>query len=184
MKPDEGGVARRYARAAMIYCDAHGGHEEFGGALATVLEAFQKLPLFESLLTTPILRREEKLELTDSVISALNLPIAVGRYLGILIAKGRVEHLGAISHKYQDFLDEKNKRARAEVYTAVALDDLMKQRISEGLSTRFGKEVICAYHVDEGLYGGVMARVGNTIIDSSIRGKLDAIPQSISALTS
>lgn len=184
MKPDEGGVARRYARAAMVYCDAHGGHEEFGSALATILDAFNKLPLFESLLTTPILRREKKLELTDGVMTALNLPASVGRYIGILITRGRVEHLGAIRAKYQEFLDEKNNRARAEVYTAVELDDLMKQRISTGLSTRFGKEVVCAYHVDESLYGGVMARVGNTVVDSSIRGRLDAIRQSISALTS
>ncbi len=184
MKPDEGGIARRYARAAMLFCDTHGGHEEFGGGLATILEAFRELPLFESLLVTPVLRRDQKVELTDGVVKTLGLPNSVGRYLSILVARGRVEYLGAIERKYQEFLDEKNNRMRAVVYTAVALDDLMKQRISKGLSTRFSKEVLCSYHVDETLYGGVMARVGNTVIDSSIRGKLEAIRQSVSALTS
>lgn len=184
MKPDEGSIARRYARAAMLYCDVHGGHDDFGSGLATIMEAFTKLPLFESLLTTPVLRRDKKIELTDGVVKALGLPTALGRYLGILVARGRVEYLGPIQRKYQQFLDEKNNRVRAVVYTAVALDDLMMQRISKGLSKRFCKEVVCAYHVDERLYGGVMARVGNTVIDSSIRGKLDAIRQSISALTS
>jgi F-type H+-transporting ATPase subunit delta len=184
MKPDEGALARRYARAAMLYCDAHGGHDAFGAGLEKLGDAFLSVPVFQTLLVTPILRKDKKTKLVTAVSQSMGLPASVASFVGLLVARSRVEYLGAIARKFQQLLDEKNQRLRAEVYTAVALDDLMKQRISKGLSTRFDKEVICAFHVDEGLYGGVLARVGNTVVDSSIRGKLDTIRQRISALTS
>jgi F-type H+-transporting ATPase subunit delta len=184
MRADEGIIARRYARAAMLYCDAHGGHEAFLAGLDKVLEAFAAAPVFESLLTTPVLRKEKKQELAEGVVKTLAVGPAVSKYLSILVVRGRVEYLAAIRRKFQELLDEKHNRARADVYTAVALDDMMKQRISQGLTKHLGKEVLCSYYVDEGLYGGVRARVGNRVIDSSIRGKLEAIRHRITALTS
>jgi len=184
MKPDEGTVARRYARAAMLYCDSHGGHEQFAGGMATIIKALEVSPLFESLLTTPLLGRARKRKLVYGVGKALHVPEAVLKFLGILVDKARIEHLGPIHDKFDELLDEKLGRVKATVYTAVPVDEQMKVSISTVLSQFFSRRVLCSFHIDESLYGGVLARVGNTVIDSSLKGKLAQVRERISTLTS
>lgn len=181
MRPDEGAIARRYARAALLYCDSHGGHEVFAGGLSTMAEAFKASSLFRSLLTSPLLSKSKKAKLAAEVVKVLGVPAAVGRFVDVLVSKGRAEFLEAIRGRFGELLDEKMGRVRAEVLTAAEVDESMKTHIAAVLSQFFAKRVLCSFYTDETLFGGVLARVGNTVIDSSIRGKLEKVRLKIGA---
>jgi len=184
MKADEGVISRRYARAALAYCDSHGGHDEFATGLSTLVEGFVAVPLLETLLTTPVLKKEDKVKVVETVATTMSLPESVRKFAVILVGANRMEYAGAILARYREMLDDQRGRARGDVYTPVALDESTKQRIAVTLSSYCRKQVICSFHVDESLYGGVYARVGNTVIDSSVRGKLERVRKKISTLTS
>ena len=184
MKPDEGVVARRYARAALLYCDARGGHDLFLSGLDKLAEAMRLVPVLSTMLATPIVKREKKLELLTAIATQLELPAAVARFAAILVARNRADYIAAISRRFLALLDDQRNQARAMIYTPVALDAEMEQGITRAQSAHFNKVVISSFYVDETLYGGVLARVGNTIIDSSIRGHLDRMRHRLAALTS
>jgi F-type H+-transporting ATPase subunit delta len=184
MKPDEGVVARRYARAALLYCDARGGHDAFLSGLEKLEEAMRLVPVLGTMLSTPIVKKDRKQELLAAIAVQLELPAAVQRFAAILVARNRADYLPAIGRRFLALLDDQRNRARATVCTPVPLDEGMEKGITAALSLHFKKEVISSFVVDETLYGGVLARVGNTIIDSSIRGHLDRMRQRLAALTS
>lgn len=184
MKPDEGVIARRYARAAMMFLDDSGGYDAFAGGLEMFTSACRQVPLLETLLATPIVRQQRKQQLADEVARVLGIPDSVSRLVGILIANNRVGYLGPVFNCFSEMLDEKNGRVRGKVLTAVEMDVNSRQKIAAGLKSFFNKDVICAFHVDPSIHGGVYARVGNTVIDSSLKGKLAELRRRVMALSS
>jgi F-type H+-transporting ATPase subunit delta len=69
------------------------------------------------------------------------------------------------------------------VRTPAALPEGAKVALTDALGRYFGKKVVAAFVVDESLYGGVVARVGNLVLDSSLKGRLDRIRQRIQGMT-
>jgi F-type H+-transporting ATPase subunit delta len=184
MKADEGVIARRYARAAIMYLDEAGGHEDFARGMADLALACKEVPVLETVLATPIVSQNHKQQLATAVAAVLATPDSVQRLLRILIANNRVEYLDAILARFNAMLDEKHGRMRGKVVTAVELQPVARQRVAAALKSLFAKDVICTFEVDQTLYGGVHARVGNTVIDSSIKGKLAELKHRIMALSS
>lgn len=184
MKADEGVVSRRYARAAMGFCDSHGGHDAFAEGLAKIVACLEAVPLLETLLNTPVLNKEEKVKVVEAVADTMKLTETVRRFALILVGRKRMEYVGSILARFREMLDDQRGLVRGDVSTPVAIDEQMQRNLAVTLSGYFRKQVICSFHVDESLYGGVFARVGNTVIDSSIRGKLDRVRKKISTLTS
>ena len=67
----------------------------------------------------------------------------------------------------------------AEVRSAVALDDAQKRRIGEALSRKTGKQVEVKVIIDESVLGGIVATVGDTVIDGTVRHRLDQLKEQI-----
>jgi F-type H+-transporting ATPase subunit delta len=168
----------------MQYCDEHGGHEGFLAGLRGLAEAFRASRVLETLLVSPLLSRPKKARLLETVVGILKSPPAVRRFAGILVAKGRIGSVEAIAGRFQDMLDAKMGRARAEIATPVPLSPAARVQLEAALAGAFGKRILSTYRVDESLYGGVVARVGNTILDSSLKGQLERAKSRLSLLTS
>ena len=77
--------------------------------------------------------------------------------------------------------DARLGRITAQVGSAVALSDAQCERISASLAKYSGKEVRIEYAVDPALMGGVTARIGGTVIDGSIRTRIERLKQSLLA---
>ena len=184
MKQDEGVVARRYATAAMLYLDEHGGHEQFAEELGRLVEAWVKVPMLGTLLTTPVVRPADKLRLVEETARIVGAGETVLRFVNILVAGGRGEFLAAVHRRFGGLLDEKRGRLRGAVDAPVELAPEQQQAVAAALSKLFTREVICSFAVDETLYGGVVARVGNTVVDSSLRGKLAELRRRVQTLSS
>jgi len=184
MRPDEGAISRRYAKAAMSWCNEHGGHDELLRGLSAMADAIDSVPALDKLLNTPMLKKEQKLRLVEETAGRVKPGAAAVRFLSILVQRGRLEYLRPILKRLGEMMDEKAGRVKAAVTTAVALDPPLRNELQVALSKALNREAVCSFFVDESLYAGVVARVGNTLIDSSIRGRLDRLRQRIHALTS
>lgn len=183
MRADEGVISRRYARAAMAWCDQHGGHEEFLKGLTRMAEAMESIPVLDKLLTTPLLKKDQKLRLVREVGARVVPGEGVMRFLEILVQRGRLEYLRAILARFEERLDEKLGRVRARVTTAVELEAGLRKEVEDALARLLRKKVVCSFYIDESLYAGVVARVGGLLIDSSIRGQLDRLKERIDKLS-
>jgi F-type H+-transporting ATPase subunit delta len=104
-------------------------------------------------------------------------PMAL-KLVSMLVARGRLGMIGDISDEYQQMLD--NYRGVegaeiAEVTTAIPLDDDDKLRLAQRITDMVGKPVVLRATVDPGVIGGIVIRIGDKLIDGSIRSKLASL---------
>ena len=83
--------------------------------------------------------------------------------------------VGEIADEYQRLLDNYRGIEQAEVITAIPLDDEDKQRLAEHLGAVVGKKVVLKPEVDPSVFGGIVAKIGDKLLDGSTRSKLVAL---------
>jgi len=128
---------------------------------------------FIALLENPKVRFEDKVRLLSGWLGDIN-PMALN-LVYLLVTRGYLSMAGDIADEYQRLLDSYHGIERAEVTTAVALDDRDRQRLEERLGAVVGKKVVLEPKVDSSLVGGIVARVGGKLLDGSTRSKLTAM---------
>lgn len=101
-----------------------------------------------------------------------------GHTLGLvsfIVSQGRGRQLPQILSELSELAAEANRAVVAEVTTAASLDNDHRKRLAQALSEATGKRVTLKVIVDESLIGGVVAKVGDTVIDGSIRRRLEQL---------
>jgi F-type H+-transporting ATPase subunit delta len=105
----------------------------------------------------------------------------VRNFLFVLIDHRRVPMLSEIIEAFITRLDERLGFARAEVRAARQIDDSQRAALVAQLERLTGKQVRLQFTVDESLIGGVVARVGSTVYDGSVRGRLETLGRRMTA---
>lgn len=130
-----------------------------------------------SLLENPRLHFDSKAKLLSERLSEIN-PLALNlAYL--LVTRGKIKIAGDIADEYQRLLDSYRGIEQAEVTTVIPLDDEYEQKLTEHLGAIVGKKVVLKPAVDSRLIGGVVARIGDKLIDGSTRSKLAALREEL-----
>jgi F-type H+-transporting ATPase subunit delta len=93
----------------------------------------------------------------------------------LLILKGRLKNADQISDQYDNLLDAQRGIKHAVVTTAVAIDETEKSKITTQLEKITGKKVTVKLQVNPNIIGGMVARIEDTLIDGSIRNRLDLL---------
>jgi F-type H+-transporting ATPase subunit delta len=96
-------------------------------------------------------------------------------FLRLLIEKHRMPVLFRIRHVYQGMWDEENKVLPVEITSAIALDPATTENLGNTIGERAGRKVTLAARVDPEIIGGIIVRVGNSILDASIRNRLEQL---------
>ena len=117
---------------------------------------------------------ERRRRLLKEIFDALNLERRVANFIGILVDRDRLPILEEIIKAYQKLLDERLGIVRARVTSAYLLDHSEQQRLAARLEQATGKQIRMEVTVDPSLIGGVVAQVGSTIYDGSVRHQLEA----------
>jgi F-type H+-transporting ATPase subunit delta len=92
---------------------------------------------------------------------------------------GRANELPAIVDRFVELAAAEREHAVAEVRSAVALDEGQQQRLAAALSQATGKRVEVKVIIDEKVLGGIVARIGDTVIDGTIRHRLEQLKETI-----
>ncbi len=129
-------------------------------------------------LENPAISDETKFSIIDEVFTKY-VNEKIRDFLKILIEKKRFKELEGIVAAYQEELDKINNLQRVEVISAVELDDNSKQRIIEKLQKRLQKNVIAQWQTDEEIIGGLVVKINDDVIDSSLKNKLENLSKNI-----
>ena len=168
--------ARRHAQAVFQIALERGELDLWRGDLERISEAM-KDPLIYAFLESPKIRFDEKARVLSQHLEGVN-PLAMNLAY-ILIARRRLGIAGDIVAEYQRLVDEHRGIAQAEVATAVPVDEEVKDKLVHRLGALVGKEIVLSTRVDPSLIGGLVARVGDKLIDGSTRAKLDTLRNSL-----
>lgn len=129
-------------------------------------------------LENPAISDETKFSIIDEVFTKY-VNAKIRDFLKILIEKKRFKELEGIVAAYQEELDKINNLQRVEVISAVELDDNSKQRIIEKLQKKLQKNVIAQWQTDEEIIGGLVVKINDDVIDSSLKNKLENLSKNI-----
>jgi F-type H+-transporting ATPase subunit delta len=123
-------------------------------------------------LSDPGLPFERRAAIADEILKTKALATTTA-IVSFIVALGHGRDLPAIVQRFVELAATRREKAVAEVRTAVPLSDEQQQRLAEALSKSTGKRVEVKVIVDEKVLGGVVARIGETVIDGTVRSKLD-----------
>ena len=173
-------VATRYAKALADVTSTPAGALSPQDALAQ-LSAFESALAasreLENALTTPAVPTGRKRAVVARIAGVLNLSPIARNFLFVLIDHRRITLLGAILHSFDLIMDERLGFARAEVSSPRELTETQRGAINAQLEHVTGKRIRMRFAVDPELIGGVVARIGSTVYDGSVRGQLLTLGQ-------
>jgi len=130
-------------------------------------------------LTSPVVPAERKQELLHELLPGVSAEVE--RFLAILAHRDRLELVPEIAVIFQRLVNEHRGIAVAQVTTAVPIDERQKTVIASRLSRRLGKTVVLETRIDPAILGGVVAQVGDNVIDGSVRGRLERLRRTLTA---
>jgi F-type H+-transporting ATPase subunit delta len=169
-------AAKRYARAAFAVALEQGDPRRWSGDLSELSELVAQ-PDVAALLQSDRMPDAEKDRLLKAALP--NVAPGVLNLARLLVEKRRIRLVEQIRSEFSDLLDEHEGRARALVTTAVPLNDEQKAEVAAKLGTITGKKVSLEQAVDPNILGGLVARIGDTLIDGSTRSRLLALKKSL-----
>ena len=177
-------VATRYASALADVVTAGGSSLRPEDAVAQ-LRAFQAAlrlsPELHNALVTPAVPGSRKKAVVGRIADILQLSRIARNFLFVLVDHRRIASLTEIIHSFELVVDERLGFARAEVTAASELSEAQRTALSRQLERLTGKRIRARYAVDAALIGGVVARIGSTVYNGSVRGQLDSLQRRLSA---
>lgn len=144
------------------------------GQVADALEENRELRLF---FFSPYFSTEEKRDGLRRTIEGGD-PLLMN-FLDVLVENHRLPVLLRVRREYDRLWDEANDLLPVTVTSAVALDDAVVQRIGDEIGRQTGRQVQLTKEVDPSIVGGFVVRVGNAILDASIRNRLEHLRKTI-----
>jgi F-type H+-transporting ATPase subunit delta len=170
-------IARNYAETLFELAQRHGGAptvESFGAALDGIAELVRREPRVRRFLDTPMVDAEAKKDALRKALSG-NVPPLFLSFVLVVVEKRRQALLSEISGAYAEIVDRSLGRVRAEVLLPTEPDEALKQEITRSLSRQVGGEVLPTFRIDPSMIGGIVIRVGDRVLDGSVRSRLGAL---------
>lgn len=169
-----------YASGVFELARAEGDLERVENELLSVAQAIEGSTELRSTLTDPQLPLEKKQAIVDDLIGGRASSLTVG-LVQLIVNQGRASDLPAIARAVVESAAASRDKAVAEVRSAVPLDEESVSRLTAGLSRATGKAVEVKVIVDPSVIGGIVARVGDTVIDGSLARRVDSVRQAVSS---
>ncbi len=163
-----------YARAVLAIATAEGFLAETEDELFRFARAFEGSDDLRMALSDPALPAERRTAVVDQLLGTKALPVSRS-IAGLVVGIGRGGDLPAIIDRFIALGAESRSHEVAEVRTAVALTDAQSTDLAAALSRATNKRVEVKVVVDPTVLGGIVARIGDTVIDGSVRTRLDQL---------
>jgi F-type H+-transporting ATPase subunit delta len=163
---------RRYAEAAFEIALRDGTVEEWRAELDLAAAELDSAELNEA-LANPALPLQQRVDIVHGVFARLSDPVR--NLILLLLRRGRIRQLPRVAAEFRRLDDMRNNVVHAIATSASPLDDAELRAITARLEQMSGGEVALETAVDPDLIGGVVVRIGDRLIDGSVRGRLERL---------
>ena len=173
-------VARRWAKALMDLAQEDGGisKEEILSNLNDIAQTIEGSKELSDLVNNPSVSVEEKQIVICKLFQNRVMPV-VYNFLFSLNLKKRLNIIGEIAQEFRKELEEMKNIVRVDVTSAIELNDERKNDIRNRIADKLQKDVIVNWGVDSDIIGGLVLNINETIVDNSIRHRLENLSKNI-----
>lgn len=150
---------------------------QFGDFLAT----WEGSPELQVFFTNPAIAAQQKVALLDRLNQKLGMQKEVRNLVAVLINNDRIGEVKQVIAAYQQALQQRLGIQRAEIVTARELSEQERASLLAGVSQIAGSKIEASFKLDKAILGGTVVRIGSTVYDGSVRGRLERLKESLVA---
>ena len=170
-------IARVYARSLFEVAQEHDQLDVVRDQIGQFADALDGSRELQTFFFSPYFSTEEKKEGLDRALEGED--DVVRNFLAVLIENHRMPALFRTRRELDAMWREVNKLLPVQVTSAVELDEAVTRQIGEEIGRQTGRKVELSAKVDPDVLGGIVLRVGNSILDASIRTRLDRLRKQV-----
>jgi F-type H+-transporting ATPase subunit delta len=172
-------LSKRYARALLDIGVEEKTYEAFGTELRDIYAVSLSNPELVHALSNPMFKLEERKTLATEVLNKLGASDMVKRFVAVLIDNAKITDLDDICNAYFALEDDLKGRVRVSVQTSGEPVEGFISALKERLGAQTGKEIIVSQGENPDLLGGFVVRIGNVLLDASLKVQLEHIKEKI-----
>lgn len=174
-------VARRYATALADVVNKSGDVANVKSELSTWEQLIAGNAELHSAFSNPSIAASKKEGVLEALIGRSNPSKTTSNFLRVLVKNGRLTDLGDINTRFESVLEERSGIVTGEIVSAHKLSAAEQKELESNLEKVTGKDVKLTYRIDGDIIGGIIARIGSTVYDSSVRTQLENLREKLLA---
>ncbi len=168
-------VVGRYATALLDLAEEKGAIDAVSADLAKVEALASECTDFSRFLASPLIPKPQQTKFMDALAERGEFSPLVRNFIRVLIANGRLALLSAAAEQFSALRAVRGGEIAVKVETARAMSDEQKEGVQAKMSAALGRTVRLEASVDPSIIGGMVITVGSTMIDDSVRRKLESL---------
>jgi F-type H+-transporting ATPase subunit delta len=172
-----GSLARRYARALLQLGTEEGSFDRMGNEVQGLADAVHSSKDLSEVLSNPAFPRSEREQVLQAIAERVGASQTVKNFARLLLDRERVNILPDVARELSALIDEKAGRVKAIATAAIPLSSNEAENLVRALEKRSGKKVELETRRDPNLLGGVVAKLGDTVYDGSLRTQLKRLQE-------
>jgi F-type H+-transporting ATPase subunit delta len=176
-----GSVGKIYSEAIFELASENDCAESVFEELKALKDVWKNNPELAKMLGTPTISTGDKLKVTERVFKG-RVSDMVYNFLCVITEKNRAGYLPAIADAYKEKWYEASKIAEVTVTTSKPLTSELRDKLVKKLEGVYDKKIILEEKLDSSLIGGIVVNYGNTMLDGSVKSRLDAVQKQIKGI--
>jgi F-type H+-transporting ATPase subunit delta len=175
-------IGRNYAETLLTLAKREGKEEEWGSLIDSLATTMKEDATFRTFIGSPKIAAAQKIEILDKALGK-RVPHLFFRFIETVIMKRRQMVIPEIASEYRALIDESEDRVHAAVTVAREPTEPERDALARQLSRLFGKRVVPHIALNPAILGGVIVKVGDTVMDGSVRRRLATLRSRMLATT-
>jgi F-type H+-transporting ATPase subunit delta len=148
---------------------------------ADFLATWDSSPELRTFFVNPAIPTAQKIEILDKLNAKLGMQKELRNLLAVLISNDRIGHVAEVAAAYRKILQEQLGIQPAEIVTARELSADERKALAAEVTKLAGAKVDASFKLDKSILGGAVVRIGSTVYDGSVRGRLDRLKESLTS---
>jgi F-type H+-transporting ATPase subunit delta len=170
-------IAAVYARSLFEVASEQGKLDEVRDQLGAFTDALSETRELQVFFFSPYFSTAEKEDGLGKVVTGAD-PVVLN-FLELLIEKHRMPVLFRVRATYDAMWEEENKLLPVSITSAVELDNAIVKQLGERIEEQTDRKVELSSHVDPDILGGIVVQVGNSVLDASVRNRLEQLRKQV-----
>ncbi|MGD1108269.1 MAG: ATP synthase F1 subunit delta [Terracidiphilus sp.] len=174
-------VARYASAFADVVTDARLDMAAIDHQFSDFLSTWEGSAELRTLFVNPAIPAAQKIGILDSLKAKLGLQKELRNLLAVLISNNRIGHVVEVAAAYRRILQQQSGIRPAEIVTARPLSADERSALVAELAKLAGAEIDPSFKLDTSILGGTVVRIGSTVYDGSVRGRLDRLKEALTS---
>lgn len=171
-------VAQRYAEALFQVASAQGTLDKVDAELASLSQLLSENKELVSFLASPIVEAEDKKQVVTQLFTG-KVDAMVFNTMLLMLDKKRGEAVSALHEAFRTLFNDYRKRTKVRVVSALPMDEQEVAGIKRELAKATSREIEMEVAIDPEIIGGLVVSIGDQVIDSSLKGRLESLARTL-----